>query len=254
MPRVQAFEWMDQPWLPEAVRDALTDCLRGAEAFTRLFDHALPLLTGVLRRHGRRDIVDLAAGSGGPMVRLFPRLREASVADTLTLTDLYPRPGAISPSPGLRYLPEAVDATAVPADLPGLRVICNALHHLPPDAARALLADAARHGEPVLVLEALARRPTAMVAAIGVAALAWPLGPLYRPWRASRAALCWPLPIVPLLLVWEGVVSCLRCYTPDELHALAADAGPPGWRWSHGEIATGFIGAKVRWFLGEPPT
>jgi hypothetical protein len=252
LPRVHAWEWMDQPWLPESLRAGLTDSLRGAEALTRLFDHAVPLLTDVLRRHGRRDVVDLAAGSGGPMVRLFPRVRDAGTVDTLTLTDLYPRPEAIAPTDGLRYLPTPVDATAVPPDLRGLRVVCNAFHHLPPDAARALLADAAQQGEPVLVMEALARTPAAMVAAVGVAAMAGLFGPLYRPWRLSRAAACWLVPIVPLLLVWEGLVSCLRCYTPDELTQLSADLGPPGWRWSHGEIRTGFIGAKIRWFLGEP--
>ena len=39
------------------------------------------------------------------------------------------------------------------------------------------------------------------------------------------------MPLVPLLVLWDGVVSVLRCYRPEELLALAA--GLPGdleWR------------------------
>lgn len=237
---------MDLESLPASMRRRLTDCLRDVEAFTGLFNWAVPLLVRLLQASGRRSIVDLGTGSGGPIVRLFPALRTAGALDDLTLTDLYPHPEAIGPQEGLRYERRSVDASAVPDDLPGLRVLCNSFHHMPPALAHAVLADAHAAGEPLLVLEALNRDPFAMVAAVSVAVMAWVLVPFLRRFDVLSALLWWLVPVVPLLLVWEGVVSCLRCYTRRELGRMVATF--PGARHETGVVQTGFIGARIRWF------
>jgi hypothetical protein len=247
--RIHAFEFMDQPWLPETVRAGLTDSLRGAEQVTGLYDSALPLLRESLALAGETAIVDLCSGSGGPMVRLFGRLREEGVADALVLTDLYPRPESVV-GPGVRYETSSVDATALPEGLSGIRVICNAFHHFPPAEAKAILHDAWSRGRTVVVLEALAREPLAMVAVTGVGAMAAAGSPFFAPFRLSRVVLSTLIPVIPLLLLWEGVVSCLRCYTSHELMAMTASM--PGYRWQSGTLPSWFFGARVRWFRGVP--
>jgi hypothetical protein len=47
----------------------------------------------------------------------------------------------------ITYHPKPVDATQVPAELFGFRTFFSAFHHLRPDQARAVLADAAAKGE-----------------------------------------------------------------------------------------------------------
>ena len=57
----------------------------------------------------------------------------------------------------------------------------------------------------------------------------WLMTPFMRPFRWSRLLLTYPLPLVPLTCLWDGIVSQLRAYTADELvelvrRALRADA------------------------------
>ncbi len=246
LPRLHLFEFMDLEFFPASMRRRMTDCLRDVEAFTGLFNWAVPLIVELLGASGRRSIVDLGTGSGGPIVRLFPKLVAAGALDDLVLTDLYPNLEAIVAQPGLRYDPRSVDASAVPNDLHGLRVLCNSFHHMPPDLARAVLADAHAKGEPLLVLEALNRDPFAMVASVAVAVMAWILMPFLQRFDVGSALLWWLVPVVPVLLVWEGVVSCLRCYTRGEFGRMVATL--PGATYESGIVQTVFIGARIRWF------
>jgi hypothetical protein len=48
------------------------------------------------------------------------------------------------------------------------------------------------------------------------------LVPLARPFRWSRLVWSYLVPAIPVVFAWDGTVSALRAYTPDELLALAA--------------------------------
>ena len=43
------------------------------------------------------------------------------------------------------------------------------------------------------------------------------------------------------MVLFDGMVSCLRTYTPDELRALAAESTPDGYAWEAGEVGDGPI-------------
>jgi hypothetical protein len=61
------------------------------------------------------------------------------------------------------------------------------------------------------------------------------LTPLIRPFRLSRLLLTYALPLIPLLIAWDGTVSALRAYTPEELLALARSVpGAEGYTWEAG--------------------
>ena len=52
--------------------------------------------------------------------------------------------------------------------------------------------------------------------------------PFLRPFRWAWIPLTYLIPIIPLFIVWDGLVSCLRCYNQDELLALTQAAGQSG--------------------------
>ena len=57
----------------------------------------------------------------------------------VTLSDKFPNTAALERArrvAGVEVAEAPVDATAVPADLPGVRSLFSALHHFPPDLAR----------------------------------------------------------------------------------------------------------------------
>jgi hypothetical protein len=235
MRRVHAFELLDQPWLPRVVRRLLTDYLATMLRLGRPFDRLAPQLAAAMREARTTRVIDLAAGGGGPWATLFPALeRELGATPSVTLTDLHPVESA--PMASVSRAPEPVDATCVPSTLGGVRTMFDGLHHFRPDAATAVLRDAVRNRAPILVGEALERRLALMLVAIFILPISVLLvTPLVRPRTLWRFALTYLVPLAPLAVAWDGVVSILRAYTPSELEALAKSADPEGtFQWTAG--------------------
>ena len=75
--------------------------------------------------------------------------------------------------------------------------------------------------------------------------------PFVRPFRLSRLFWSYVLPVVPVVLFVDGILSCLRAYSPAELIELSGQISAPGYTWETGE-APGFFG-PVTYLLGYPP-
>lgn len=266
MPRVHAPELNDESWLPRQVRDGLTAFLQVSTETMKLFDAARPVLRDVLLRHrargGAARIVDLCSGGGGPLLSILERLGDVTGPGfEAVLTDLFPNHPAFDAAEARRSLRArgvnvrahraSVDATRVPPALEGVRTLFNALHHFRPEDARRILDDAARSGQPICAFEVVERHPTslAVIATVPLAVLA--LTPLTHPDR-RRLALTYALPVIPLASGWDGVASCLRAYSLDELEDLAASMKVPGYRFSVGRARRGAIPLRVTWLVGEP--
>lgn len=254
MPRLDVPEIMDQSWCPGWLRDELVEAIRGAEQIGDLFRVLVPRVRELLDLAPERRVVDLCSGAGGPALLVHRRLRRAGDPATLVLTDLYPSGKAmarLAGEAGVTYLGDPVDAAAVPEYLVGLRTIYNGMHHLPPEVVLGVMEDAARHGQPFLAVEALSRHPWSVLLAWSVAAATWP-GSLVRPWTPQTLLLSALIPVVPALLVWEGTASCMRCYDPDELEAMARRCSSRGYRWSIGRTSTMFPAVRLSWLEGRP--
>jgi hypothetical protein len=225
-PRVHLVEFTDLPGLPRPIRRWLGDYLRGIVTLTRIFEPAAPRIADLLRATGGDQVVDLCSGAGGPWPALA-RPVEAALGRPVQvlLTDLHPDADTwawlrSSAASGVSGHPGSVPADDVPAALPGVRTLFDGLHHLPPVAARAVLADAARHGVPLLAAEAVDRSALGLAGVLFSPLLVWAVTPFLRPLSMPRLLFTYLLPLVPLLVLWDGIVSVLRCYRPDELRAL----------------------------------
>ncbi|MCA9680420.1 MAG: hypothetical protein H6708_10675 [Kofleriaceae bacterium] len=249
LPRLHLFEWNDQAWLPEVLRRGETDYLAAVIDWARPFSPVAPELAALVARHGGR-VVDLASGGLGPWRTLRDEVAAAGAgaAPEVTLTDLYPNLAAFERS-GLPHERGPVDAREVPATLPGIRTMFDALHHHRPADARAILADAHRAGAPIVVAEATSRRvPVILVSLVLIPLLVLVMTPRIRPLSGWRLLFTYLIPILPLLIWWDGIVSCLRTYRPAELEALTA--GLDGYRWQAREVRG--RGSIVTYLIGEP--
>ena len=236
-PRLQLFEFTDLPGLPRPIRRWLGDYLRGVVTLTRLFEPAGPRIAALLGIARTDQVVDLCSGAGGPWPALSPVV-EAALGRPIQvrLTDLHPDGDtwAWLEARAIRDVtghPGRVPADAVPAELAGVRTVFDGLHHLPPAAVRAVLADASRKGVPLLAAEAVERSALGLLGVLASPLLVWLVTPFLRPLSVTRLVFTYVVPLVPLLVLWDGVVSVLRCYRPAELLALAQ--GLPGdleWR------------------------
>jgi hypothetical protein len=76
----------------------------------------------------------------------------------------------------------------------------------------------------------------------------WMLTPGMRPFRWSRLLLTYLVPLIPLVVLWDGLVSCCRTRTPQEL--LALTAAFPEYEWSAGYAPGNWL-APV-YLIGRP--
>ncbi len=257
MRRLHLLEIEDQPWCPAVLRDAATDFLQFMIVVTDTYLPAVPLLRSALERAGTRQVVDLCSGGGGPWASLLPRLDTPDEPVQVRLTDRYPNQEAFERARErtggrLAVHPDPVDATALPAGLTGFRTLFTAFHHFRPEAARAILADAVRGGQGIGVFEATQRSAASLFATALSPLLVLLVTPFIRPFRWSRLLFTYLIPLVPLLVLFDGLVSCLRTYTPRELRAMADSLDARGYTWEIG-AAKGRGPAPVTYLIGIPP-
>jgi hypothetical protein len=254
--RLHLFEFNDQPWLPEVLRRHATGLLATLFALAHRRSPKDTEAIAALVAEGLGDgdtVVDLCSGGGGPWPALIGSLQKITGREiTVTLTDLHPNHDAfarLARTTPLLTCAEPVDATAV--QRPGMRTIFDGLHHLPPDTAAAVLADAARSGAPILVFEATARHPAHILyMLLGLPIVNLLVTPLIRPFDWRFIPLTWLLPVTGMVVVWDGLVSCLRSYTRRELIAMADAAGVSDYTWRTGSLAPGDM--AMVYLLGIP--
>jgi hypothetical protein len=236
MRRLAVPELEDYPWFPAPVRDALTDYLGIASSVLGVSALAAPLAMEALAHSPEPRIVDLCSGGGGPALALVRRLRRRhDLTVSAVLTDKFPNRKAMlrasDAEPTVSARLESVDATCVPEDLAGVRTIFNALHHLPPPVARAVLADAAHKRQPILTFEFVERslQGAALISTVPASVCAFM--PFVRPVRASALALTYGAPLLPAVAAWDGFASCMRAYSLGELRELVAPLERPDYRF-----------------------
>jgi hypothetical protein len=191
---------------------------------------------------GTDRILDLCSGGGGPWLTLQPALARSGPA-RVTLSDLYPNADALralhSRSQGqIDSYPFPVDATNVPAAFEGVRTMFSAFHHFAPDRARAILADAVAKRRAIAIFEATNTRAMALLAMPLQLPAMLLLTPFVQPFRWSRLALTYVCPLIPAIVLFDGVVSFLRLYLEDELRELVVTVpGQADYDWAIGTTA-----------------
>jgi hypothetical protein len=171
------------------------------------------------------------------------------------LTDLYPnlaRLEHVAKTSGgaMEVRASPVDATDVPEDLSGFRTIFSGFHHFRPDMARAILEDAVKKRQGIAVVELLERRLPALVLVVLGGFVSVVVAPIIRPFSLSRIFFTWMVPLIPLTLMFDGIVSCLRVYSVSELEALVASLPDAGYRWQIERLAQGPLGITT--LIGVP--
>jgi hypothetical protein len=256
MRRHHLFELGDQTWCPKAFRDAITDLLELCFRTWNYYAPVVPLLAAAVEKTQDREIVDLCSGGGGPWPSLLPELG-AIAPVRIVLTDKYPN------AVGTRRVQEAsdgrirsdhrsVDAMAVPPDLRGFRTMFTSFHHFPPGAARAILADAVKSGVGIGVFEFTGRGPLRFAAVALTPFIVLYAVPFLRPLRWRTFLFTYVIPIIPLGVLFDGVVSCLRTYSPSELEALVEPLQGNGYTWEVGEARGPRSGVPITYLLGYP--
>lgn len=139
---------------------------------------------------------------------------------------------SVDASKAPKYLVERQDGKKV------MRLFNLAFHHFDDDLARDILRDTVRtsHGFAIFELQDRSLAGMISVCMLGVASIV--MAPAFAwKWRSPASlAFSWLLPVLPFVLVFDGIVSCLRTRTPGEVESLLRGCGADTSSW---EIRSG---------------
>jgi hypothetical protein len=258
MRRIQWFEIHDQPWFPRLLRDDVTDALQLLLNLGKVYRPIAPGLQKAVEETRTHRILDLCAGAGGPWPWLSSSLaQDGRFPIDILLTDKYPHVGPslpAQPAPGVRIhrLADPVDATQVPPELRGFRTLFTSFHHFPPREARGILRDAIDKHQGIAIFDASGRHLVTFLLIFLMPLGVLLLAPLMRPLRWSRLLWTYLLPVVPFVLFFDGIVSCLRVYSPPELRELLAGLPTDGYQCEIGVARGGFLRVPITYLIAYP--
>jgi hypothetical protein len=251
MRRLHLFEFGDQPWFPQLLRDAETAYLAAAYRWFPLPLRWAEKISTVFRPGEPVEILDLCSGSGGAMPLVVQELEKRGHDARAKLTDLYPNLRSAS-HPRILWVAEPVDATRVSSELPGVRTMFSAFHHFRPDAAKAILRDAFDRRRAICIFESGSGTLLGVATMVLVPVNVLALMPFARPFRWAWLLFTYLIPLMPLIVFWDGIVSMLRIYSPEQMRKMTEDMQAPGYAWEIGRIHVRGIPGGLPYIVGRP--
>jgi hypothetical protein len=248
MARIHLFEFEDQKWFPVFLRNYITDFLQFLSNTTAMYKPVTPLIEELLKSNNTNTIVDLASGGGGGLIWLNQDLKKTIPDLKIILTDYYPNIPAFEytkkQADNFEYNINRVDARNVPSELKGLRTQFLSFHHFKPKDAKKILQNAIDSKAPIAIFEAQERSVASLLAMIFSPFTVLLTAPFIRPFKIGRIVFTYIIPLVPLFVLWDGVISSLRTYSVDEMQDLVKDLQKTEtyhWQINHVKSGAGVV-------------
>jgi hypothetical protein len=127
----------------------------------------------------------------------------------------------------------------------------SAFHHFRPEAARAILEDAFRRRLSICIFESgsgtLLGVATMLLVPLNVLAMM----PIARPFRWPYLVFTYLIPLLPLIVFWDGIVSMLRIYSPEQMKELTESLRAPDYAWEMGRLRVRGIPGGLPYLIGR---
>ncbi|NVK26985.1 MAG: hypothetical protein HWE14_03010 [Flavobacteriia bacterium] len=229
MPRMHLFEWEDQLWFPAFLRNYMTDFLEFVSHASKLYKSVPEVLLKTMKDAETLEILDLGSGGGGPWRQVLPALVAAEPHAKVVLSDYYPNIAAFKKlktrfPENIEYIETSVDARNVEEHTHSIRTQFLSLHHFKPEDATAILRNAVQANTPIVIVEGQSRNLPSLIGMLFSPITTLLVTPFIKPTKPARLLFTYLIPILPILIMWDGIVSVLRTYSKTELKELATKA------------------------------
>ncbi|MCG8576865.1 MAG: hypothetical protein MI810_18435 [Flavobacteriales bacterium] len=241
MARMHLFEFEDLKWFPTSIRNYGTDFLQFITNKFDFYKGVIPILEEGIKEAGNNQIIDLASGGGGGWKSISKHLKDKQPHLKIKLTDYYPNLGALKrmqefDSEIFDYETESVSALDVPEHLKGLRTQFLSFHHFKKEDARQILQNAVDCDSPIAIFEGQVRDFPHLLKNFFSPISVLIATPFITPFSFGRLFFTYILPIVPLFVWWDGIVSVLRTYSVKEMEGLVGELkGNERFEWKIGK-------------------
>ena len=255
MARIHLFEIADFKWFPQFLRNYLTDFLQFLSNKTKLYRPIIPIIQKGLELSKTNQIIDLASGGGGGLLWLNSELQKTNPDLKILLTDYFPNKTAFEytkkQANNIDFVINSVDARNVPKNLKGLRTQFLSLHHFKPNEAILILQNAVDSKSGIAIFEAQERSIPSILAMLfsPISVLITTL--FIKPFKMGRIIFTYLIPIIPLVVLWDGIVSSLRTYSVKEMTDLVNQLeNKDDFYWDINRIKSG--PGAILYLLGTP--
>jgi hypothetical protein len=244
MGRIHLFEFEDQKWFPAFLRNYGTDFLQFLSNKTKMYKPIIPIIKRGLRKSKTNQIIDLGSGGGGGLIWLNSELKKDISDLKIILTDFYPNIPAFrltkKKADNFEFIENPIDARKVPAELEGLRTQFLSLHHFKSTDAKLILQNAIDSNSSIAIFEAQERSLTSIIAMIFSPLSVLLTTPFIKPFKIGRIIFTYLIPIVPIFVLWDGIVSSLRTYSIKEMNELVEKLdGTENYDWEINKVKSG---------------
>jgi len=252
------FEFEDLAWFPGTIRESMTDYLRYLITKVDFYRPVVPLIIEGMNKSNANKVIDLCSGGGGAIEQIQNDLKQLSNAEIkIILTDKYPNKSAyefLSAKTGgvISFLDKSIEAADVPSTLKGFRTIFSGFHHFNNCTAKAVIKNAVDAKSGIGIFDGGDKHIFAVLVILIVHPLVFLFfTPFFRPFRFSRLFFTYIIPIIPFCTVWDGIVSIIRLYKPNELLQIAREVEPVTYHWISGKKKSK-PGLHVTYLVGCP--
>lgn len=209
-----------------------------------MYKPIVPIIEKGLRKSKTNRIIDLGSGGGGGLIWLNSELKKNIPDLRILLTDFYPNIPAFiltkRKADNFEYIEKRVDARNVPEELNGLRTQFLSLHHFRKNDAIQILQNAVDTNNSIAIFEAQERSMPSILAMIFSPISVLLTTPFIRPFKLGRIIFTYLIPVVPLFVFWDGIVSSLRTYSIKEMNGLVENLnGTENFDWEINKVKSG---------------
>jgi len=256
MKRWHFFEFEDQSWFPSHLRDLVTELLQYDLTTGEVYKQVVPELKKVMQTINCNHIIDLCSGGGGALLQIQEALAQQGYPVSITLTDKYPNLDAFQrirqlSNNKIDFRAEPVDATDIPFYLKGIRTLFTAFNNFKPEGAKKILQDAVAKNAGIGIFEFTEKKLTNVITQLFVPIMVLFQTPFVRPFKWSRLFWTYVIPILPFIYFWDGLVSNLRTYSPEQLHQLISEINSENYHWEIKQLPSTF-GSSITVLIGYP--
>lgn len=242
MKRIHLFEFEDFSWFPHWLRLRLTRLINVMHDILNTEEDIAKHLKPIIEETNTTQIIDFCSGSGGPMPGVLNKLVYRHEIDklSLTLTDLYPDMETAKKFQSVKnisYYTRPVNAAEKNPNLKGLKTMICSFHHLKPDAAKLVLAQAEKDNKAIFIYEISDNSTPKYLWWIALPInfiMCLFITPKVESLKLSQLFFTYIIPIIPFLFAWDGAVSNARTYNLKDLDILLEGLGSKNYTWTKG--------------------
>lgn len=231
--RIQSFEFGDIKEVPQFYHNYLRALMSLLYEYLHIHRLWLPMIRKFSQQNKGETLLDPCAGSGHVNLLIAKELeKEEDFKFYLSdfMTDRAPKfAKQINEAnhPNIHYIEHSVDLLQMKDEVEFPKVFINSFHHFSPDQVAKIFRDHARVKKDILILEYCRKTPLnffSMVTGPFIGMLLFPL-------IVEKKDILWSfifvfiIPLIPLMLLWDGVISSLRTYSRMDIEKILLQEG-----------------------------